>query len=61
MSRKHYREAADVIRGRVETARANGNTATVNALLGVAGDLATMFKADNSRFDREKFMEACGL
>lgn len=62
MSRKHYREAADVVNSahtgdtghpadavRLETAR------------DIAKGLARMFKIDNSNFDREKFMDACGL
>ena len=63
MSRKHYREAAEAIRWslnghpntpvRRETRRETAQS--------IATDLANMFKRDNSNFDRQKFMDACGL
>lgn len=40
------------------------NTYPTNKLttpVGLSRDLADYFAADNPRFDREKFMEACGL
>lgn len=66
MSRKHYREAAEVIREQVEQVKRDdlGSIPTAvatDALRAVAAGLAVMFKADNSRFDRYKFMDACGL
>lgn len=64
MSRKHYREAADVIRGEVLIAEGSPEIvrdAQLAALEAVADGLARMFKADNSNFRREQFMEACGL
>jgi hypothetical protein len=62
MSRKHYIEVAKVIRSEVEKAEASSLLPeTVQALTVLAEELADMFKADNSRFDRARFMTACGL
>lgn len=62
MSRKHYIKIAKVIRSEVEKAEVSSLLPeTVNALTEVADSLATMFKADNSNFDRARFMDACGL
>lgn len=65
MTRKHYREAARIIREVVETAEAD-SPSDLDRGMRIAADhiarsLATMFKADNSRFSRETFMDACGL
>jgi hypothetical protein len=62
MSRKHYREVAEIING------ANGEVFDTELspayvqgwlLSYVASGLATLFEYDNARFDRDKFMEAC--
>ena len=62
MSRKDYRATADLIKsqrrldGPTEATRLANDT-----LRNIADGMASIFKADNSRFDRQKFMEACGL
>lgn len=64
MSRKHYREAAEVIRGEVLIAEGSPEivrTAQLAALQAVAEGLAVMFKADNYNFRRGQFLEACGI
>lgn len=57
MSRKDYEMIAAVIRWRVN------NPGLVDKLtLGlIAADLGMALKADNPRFDRDKFLEACGF
>lgn len=50
MSRKHYIAAAEVIR-----AESFGESRRR-----IAEAFAAMFAADNPRFDRARFMEACG-
>lgn len=47
-SRKHYRKVAEIIRG-------------ANTRKELVDGLATMFKTDNSRFDRELFETACEM
>ena len=62
MSRKDYRATADLIKsqrrldGPTEATRLANDT-----LRNIADGMPSIFKADNSRFDRQKFMEACGL
>jgi hypothetical protein len=51
MTRKTYREAAEVIRAARELPDREQLTAVVEGL-------ADMFKRDNSRFDRERFRDA---
>jgi hypothetical protein len=65
MSRKHYREVAEIIREQVAgvewDAETNGIGAGGFVLKAVANGLATMFQIDNSNFDRSQFLEACGI
>lgn len=64
MTRKHYEAVAAVIRDEVDSV---SDLPTVQAvivrisLLNVADGLADVFAADNPRFDRERFLAACGL
>ena len=58
MSRKDYREAAEIIKRRDSQALTSGEH---HIALAIACDLAAMFAGDNPRFDREKFLDACGL
>lgn len=67
MSRKHYREAAEII-ARVaeggssfEGLEGMINTGRREAAREIADGLAIMFKQDNPAFRRDQFMEACGL
>lgn len=55
MTRKHYVMIADRIRRNGEA----GMDALTLACL--ANDLAYEFAAENPRFDRERFIEACGV
>jgi hypothetical protein len=67
MSRKHYREVAELIKSQYEfyaessdltdDAAGTGQEALRNTAYG----LASMFLIDNDRFDRSKFLEACGI
>ena len=64
MSRKHYREVAAIIKEQWDYSltleKSQGET--VRAVLdSVASNLATMFRIDNSNFNRDQFLEACGV
>lgn len=64
MSRKHYVEAAEIIK--FEVRMAEGMTpvrrkVAMDAVRGVADGFANMFGRENFRFDRARFMDACGL
>lgn len=64
MTRKHYREAAEIIKGAQQAPGDLPSTARYAAYitaLSIASGLADMFERDNAAFDRQKFMEACGL
>lgn len=63
MSRKHYREVAEIISGELPlpAARTPEADAERDVLRSVADGLAGMFKRDNSEFNRQRFMDACGL
>jgi hypothetical protein len=64
MSRKQYRDIAAVISDAV--AEEISPEASVLYAQGwiisyIAAGLAAVFEIDNPRFDRERFMEACGI
>jgi len=65
MSRKHYREVAAILKAE-RFSQADEDTFDdalgANSVLdNVARGLATMFQIDNRNFDRDKFLEACGI
>ena len=55
MTRKHFRLFADM----VKTEKENG--ADPATLSNIAEKLADIFTEENARFDRSKFLEACGI
>lgn len=55
MTRKHYIAIANIIRQDLEQ---NGDNDTLER---VAKELATILKADNRAFDRDRFLTACGV
>lgn len=59
MSRKHYIETARIL-SEQRVAHAPIPEAQ-HAIDSVAMDLASMFKADNTRFDRSCFLRAAGV
>lgn len=65
MSRKHYREAAEIIHREVDDLMSlpegDMRYSAMVSVECIARGLATMFQIDNSRFQRDKFMEACGI
>lgn len=64
MSRKDYQAAAEIIANGVKYAQDETpvrRAAKLEAFREMAGGLSSMFGRDNGRFDRDKFMTACGL
>ena len=67
MGRKQYRETAEMIRSVVEDTPTHSDlegfiaTGRMQATRSIARGLASMFAEDNPRFDRDKFLDACGL
>lgn len=60
MSKKHYEATAAIIADTMLLHGTHCDEAHI-AIFQVASDLATMFKADNARFDRSRFLHACGV
>lgn len=58
-TRKHFRMVAENISGQLEYA--DDVEAAENILRPLAENFAEEFKRSNSRFDRAKFLEACGF
>jgi hypothetical protein len=63
MSKKHYIETARILSAERECLNGNETAddmirATVDS---IAGRMADMFAADNPRFDRARFLTACGV
>ena len=54
MTRKHYREIADILSGEYAIADAEGRTVVEN----ITASLADVLKRDNSRFDLQRFYMA---
>jgi len=66
MTRKHFKAIAELLRARRLRAQNDhefggpdyGVQCTIDE---IAGDLASYFKSQNPRFDRERFLKAVGL
>ena len=56
MTRKHYRAVAEELRGELQVAR--GMPGVRVGIMRAAYALCTVFKMDNPRFDRERFIAA---
>lgn len=65
MSRKHYAAIAAEIKDVTAIYGPDQNSVmdrnVLLAMKAVAGRLAVIMQIDNERFDRDKFMEACGF
>jgi len=59
-SRKDYVAVSGVVADRLASFGGDSSLSEWLAVAGVAAGLADMFAADNPRFDRAKFLEACG-
>lgn len=58
MSRKDYVKVAEVIAAGMTCAKTDDTRQTVHVIATCIGEV---FAADNPRFDRERFMAACGV
>ncbi|HET7640142.1 MAG TPA: hypothetical protein VFK47_15555 [Ktedonobacteraceae bacterium] len=61
MTRKHYQQTADIIKSVSQDYGDGKDVLFPLAMAAMAGRMAVMFELDNPRFDRDKFMEACGV
>lgn len=58
ITRKHYKKIAEVIREEADAM--GGNIGGYAAVTSLALTLADVFAEDNPRFDKQRFMKACG-
>ena len=63
LTKKDYVAIAEIIENEYNLFDDTGedDTEGKHATRSIAGKLADYFEQDNSRFDRERFMKACGL
>lgn len=61
MTKKHYEAIADVLRNCVEAEKNMCNGVCTDKLAYIAEHLAEYFASDNPRFNRERFLKACGV
>ena len=59
MTKKHFELIAVVIKDRKE--RGNGRGERKEVLEALANDFANRLQAENERFDKERFLKACGF
>ena len=57
-TKQHYKAIAEIIRPHLLVSKIRKDGAQV---ADIALELADYFAQDNPRFDRERFLEACGL
>lgn len=60
-TRKHYKAIAEIIKKRLNLNQGTRHTPRFLYADEVADDLADYFAGDNPRFDRERFLTACGI
>lgn len=61
MTRKDYVKTASNIKARFEQSKEAQVLGSKQYFIGLATDMADMFASDNPRFDRTRFMDACGF
>lgn len=60
-TRKHYEAVAEIIKERSKHYADMGRYGCANGAGSVGDKLADLFEKDNPRFDRDRFLAACGL
>lgn len=60
-SRRDYERTAELFRTQVDTAAIGFDDNATGALRRLAEGFATEYKTDNPRFDRVRFLKACGF
>lgn len=61
LSKQHYKAIAEIIGLNHVRVYINNNGELIVNLIEIAKDLADYFAKDNPRFDRDRFLEVCGL
>jgi len=58
MSKKHFQKAAEIIQ---QSCDLKGHPSAEKTRRLLANTFADFFQSDNARFDRARFLEACGV
>ena len=61
LSRKYYQQFAELIAWRITYAEKIKEPEQRKIIKEIAHDMCELFKRDNSRFDRERFLRACSI
>lgn len=61
MTRKDYIQIAEIFAVHRQIACDDGHFDQVETIESLASDMAFMLRRDNPRFDRHKFLAACGV
>jgi len=61
MSRKDYEKVASLLKSKVESAHALSTLEDLVLIQDIAEGMSAIFIADNSAFDKQRFLNACGL
>jgi len=61
ITRKHYKAIAEIIKYEYTLYNNTDNAKIKLAIKYITLSLATYFALDNSQFNRQKFLDACGL
>lgn len=61
-TKQHYKAIATIIKGEIDFTQKEGHCYNCRERLRtLVGNMADYFASDNSLFDRQKFLDACGL
>lgn len=58
MTRKHYREVAQILHDEYQFAKEQDNPIAQTCVVNIMSQMATVFAIDNPRFDRQRFYAA---
>lgn len=59
LTKQHYKAIAEIIKRQIKRYCTQGRYGCANGVESVSIKLADYFEQDNSRFNRQKFLDAC--
>jgi len=64
LKKKHYVAIAEIMKDRIKLVKEENkiqNNFQVSSWYGCAEELADYFEKENTKFDRKRFLESCGI